>query len=78
MIGVCQAIFFMMRSRVDVIFCKGGYVALPVVIAGRVLRKKIFVHESDTRPGLVNRIASRFSTCNFVAFPQVLKNGIEV
>lgn len=42
------------------------------MIAAKILGIKIFVHESDTTPGLVNRIASRLSTQNFSAFPHVL------
>ena len=42
------------------------------------MRKKILVHESDTRAWLVNRIASKFSSHNFVAFPEVLKDWIIV
>lgn len=30
------------------------------------------MHESDTRPGLVNRIAARFAQYVFIAFPDVL------
>lgn len=74
-IGVFQALYFLQKNKIDVVFCKGGYVALPVVIAGKILRKKIFVHESDTKPGLVNRISSKFSSKNFIAFPGVLPNA---
>lgn len=75
LIGLFQAIYFLQRNKIDVVFCKGGYVALPVVIAWKILRKKIFVHESDTKPGLVNKISSRFSSKNFIAFPGVLPNA---
>ncbi|MDR2416004.1 MAG: glycosyltransferase [Candidatus Peribacteria bacterium] len=34
----------------DVVFCKGGYVALPVVFAAHVLRLNLIVHESDVHP----------------------------
>lgn len=74
-IGVFQALYFLQRNSIDIVFCKGGYVALPVVMAGRILRKKIFVHESDTKPGLVNKISSKFSSKNFIAFPDVLSNA---
>jgi len=62
---VIQCLWLLGRNKVDVIFCKGGYVALPVVIAGWILRKKIIVHESDTHPGLVNRIAAKFASSVF-------------
>jgi UDP-N-acetylglucosamine--N-acetylmuramyl-(pentapeptide) pyrophosphoryl-undecaprenol N-acetylglucosamine transferase len=47
-------------------------VALPVVLAGALLRKKIVVHESDTHSGLVNRIAARFASQVFTGFDDVL------
>lgn len=40
----------------DVIFSKGGYVALPVCLAGRMLKIPIVAHESDSSFGLSNKI----------------------
>jgi UDP-N-acetylglucosamine--N-acetylmuramyl-(pentapeptide) pyrophosphoryl-undecaprenol N-acetylglucosamine transferase len=54
------------------VFCKGGYVALPVVLAARILRKRIIVHESDTHSGLVNKMAARFADRIFTGFDNVL------
>lgn len=71
-VGIGQAMYYLLKLRIDCVFCKGGFVALPVVIAAWLLRKPILVHESDTKPWLVNRIASRFARWNFAAFPQVL------
>lgn len=72
LIGFFQSLYFLIKYQIDLVFCKGGYVALPVVLAAKVLWKKILVHESDVHPGLVNRIAGRFSTANFSGFPWVL------
>lgn len=66
--GIIQSVVYLIRYRVDVVFCKWGYVALPVVFAAAILRKKIVVHESDTHPGLVNKIASRFAKKVFTGF----------
>lgn len=74
-IGVFQSLYFLYKNKIDIIFCKWGYVALPVVIAWKILRKKIFVHESDTKPGLVNKIAAKFASKNFTAFDDVLPNA---
>lgn len=46
----------------DVIFSKGGYVSLPVVIAGKMLKIPIVAHESDSTFGLSNKIILRL--CN--------------
>lgn len=73
--GIFQSLFYLLRYRIDVIFCKWWYVALPVVLAGALLRKKIIVHESDTRPGLVNKIASRFAYKVFTGFDWALNDS---
>jgi len=67
-----QSLFHLIFHHIDIVFCKWGYVALPVVFAAALLRKKIVVHESDTRPGLVNRIASRFAKKVFTGFEGAL------
>lgn len=71
-IGLLQSVFYLLHFKIDVVFCKGGYVALPVVFAAKLLGKKIIVHESDVHPWLVNRIAGKFAAKNFSGFPWVL------
>ena len=44
------------RSRPNVIFLKGGYVCLPVGLIARLFRIPYIIHESDTVPGLANRL----------------------
>jgi len=44
----------------DVVFSKGGYVALPVVIASHKLGLKVVAHESDLTMGLANKISKRY------------------
>lgn len=73
--GCFQSIFRLLYRRIDVVVCKWGYVALPVVFAAAMLRRKIIVHESDTRSGLVNKIASRFAQKVFTWFEGVLADG---
>ncbi len=73
-----QSIYRLLFYRIDVVFCKGGYVALPAVLAAALLRRKIVVHESDTRPGLVNRIASRFAKKTFTGFNWALPDATTI
>jgi len=70
-----QSLYYLLVYRIDIVFCKWGYVALPVVLAAALLHKKIVVHESDTHSGLVNRIASRFAKKTFTGFDGILKNS---
>jgi UDP-N-acetylglucosamine--N-acetylmuramyl-(pentapeptide) pyrophosphoryl-undecaprenol N-acetylglucosamine transferase len=72
LLGMLQSLFQLRHFKIDVVFCKGGYVALPVVLAARILRKRIIVHESDTHSGLVNKIATRFADKIFTGFDNVL------
>ena len=51
-----------------VIFSKGGYVALPVILAGSRLNIPCITHESDLTPGLANRIMARYCASVFTAF----------
>ncbi|PID34827.1 MAG: hypothetical protein CR971_01215 [candidate division SR1 bacterium] len=71
-LGVIQAMGFLLTHKIDIIFCKGGYAALPIVIAGKIFGKKILVHESDTKPGLVNKIAAKCARKVFTGFDNVL------
>lgn len=73
--GFFQSLVLLLRYRIDVVFCKWGYVALPVVLAAAVLQKKIVVHESDTHPWLVNKMAARFANKVFTWFDDVLPDS---
>lgn len=52
----------------NVIFSKGGFVSVPVVLAGKRCHVPTIIHESDMTPGLANRISIPSATkvcCNF-------------
>lgn len=76
--GFIQSVFYLRKSKADVVFCKWWYVALPVVFAANFLRKPIFVHESDVKPWLVNRIWNKFSKQSFCWFDWVFPWAIVV
>ena len=68
-ISIKQAKAHLKRLQPDVIFSKGGYVGLPVIIAGRMLKIPTIIHESDMSLGLANKICARFATQFLSAFP---------
>ena len=72
MIWIFQSLWYIYTNKIDVVFCKWGYVALPVVIAAKMLGRKILVHESDTKSWLVNKIAAKFADHIYTWFPWVL------
>jgi UDP-N-acetylglucosamine--N-acetylmuramyl-(pentapeptide) pyrophosphoryl-undecaprenol N-acetylglucosamine transferase len=61
-LGFIQSVIVLLRVRPDVVFAKGGYVSLPLGLAARMLRYPLVIHDSDTRPGLTNRVLARYAT----------------
>lgn len=57
----------------DVVFSKGGYVALPVIAAAKKLKIPCYAHESDFSVGLANRLSARACKCVFTSFPETAK-----
>jgi len=72
--GFLQSFLIMFFKMPDLIFSKGGYGSIPVVLSGFILRIPIFIHESDVAPGLANKIASRFAKKIFTSFgPEIIE-----
>lgn len=68
-IGFLQSLWLLLRWRPNVVFVKGGYVGLPVGLAAALVRVPIVTHDSDSLPGLTNRVLSRFAAKQCVALP---------
>lgn len=65
--------------RPDVIFSKGGYVALPVVFAAKKLKIRVILHESDMTLGLANKLCKNKCETVCTSFEKTaenLKNGL--
>jgi len=71
LIGFFQSLIILIRFWPQVVFLKGGYVSLPVAFAAFILRRPIILHESDSRMGIANRIASKMAKKICVAFPDL-------
>lgn len=54
------------------LFSKGGFVSVPVVMAGRRRKIPVVLHESDYSPGLANKIAMNFADRMLVTFEDTL------
>jgi len=52
----------------DVIFAKGSFASFPTLFIATLFRIPIFIHESDSIPGKVNKMFSRFSIMTFISF----------
>jgi UDP-N-acetylglucosamine--N-acetylmuramyl-(pentapeptide) pyrophosphoryl-undecaprenol N-acetylglucosamine transferase len=70
LLGVMQAMLLCWRLKPDVIFSKGGFVSVPLAIAGWLLRIPVIIHESDMTPGLANRLCVPLAHQVCVTFPQ--------
>ena len=57
----------------DVIFSKGGFVSVPVVIAGKKCKVPAIIHESDMTPGLANKLSIPSATKVCCNFPETVK-----
>ncbi len=68
-IGFLQSLWVLFGFMPDVIFSKGGYVAVPVVIAAWIYHIPILIHESDSIPGVSNQFLAKFANRVAVAYP---------
>lgn len=68
--GVLQAYRIIKKEKPNVLFSKGGFVAVPVILAAWLNRVPIVTHESDLTPGLANKITVPFVTKVCVTFPE--------
>lgn len=71
--GVIEANKILKREKPNVIFSKGGFVAVPVVIAASMRKIPVVSHESDLTPGLANKLSSPFCDKLCVTFRESLK-----
>jgi len=70
--GVINATFKMFSLYPDVVFGKGGYASFPTLLAARILRIPVVIHESDSAPGRVNKWAGHFAKRIAVSFPEAV------
>jgi len=61
-LGLVQSFIKLILWRPDVVFAKGGFVCIPVGMAAYLLKIPIVIHDSDSHPGLANRILARFAS----------------
>ena len=54
--GFKEAKDYIKQARPDVLFSKGGFVAVPVVFAAAACHIPVVIHESDLTPGLANKL----------------------
>ena len=71
--GIKDSEKILLEEKPDVIFSKGGYVSLPVVLAARKLRIPVVSHESDLSMGLANKLMKGSCKCICTTFEKTAK-----
>ena len=72
--GYSEAKKLLKELKPDIIFSKGGFVTVPVVLAAKSRKIPVIIHESDMTPGLANKIcipSAKKVCCNF---PEAMHN----
>lgn len=72
--GFSEAKKLIKTLKPDVIFSKGGFVSVPVIIAGKQCHVPTIIHESDITPGLANKLAIPSATKVCCNFPETLNH----
>ena len=72
--GVGQATKLIRKLKPDIIFSKGGFVTVPVILGAKMNRVPSIIHESDMTPGLANKISIPFATKVCTTFAETLEH----
>jgi UDP-N-acetylglucosamine--N-acetylmuramyl-(pentapeptide) pyrophosphoryl-undecaprenol N-acetylglucosamine transferase len=72
--GLEEAWVLLGKIKPDIVFSKGGFVSVPVVIAAHMRHIPVIIHESDMTPGLANKLC--FSSASKVCcnFPETIEH----
>ena len=72
--GYFEARAFMRKLKPDIVFSKGGFVTVPVVLAAKHKGIPVIIHESDMTPGLANKLSLPSASKVCCNFPETLKH----
>lgn len=72
--GFHEAKKLMKQLKPDIVFSKGGFVTVPVVIAAKKCKIPAIIHESDMTPGLANKLCIPSAVKVCCNFPETVKN----
>ncbi len=71
--GVTRSVLRVFFLYPDVVFGKGGYASFPTLLAAKLFRIPVVIHESDAEPGKVNRWAGKFAQKVAISYPEAAK-----
>jgi len=70
--GYFEALQLIKKYRPNVVFSKGGFVSVPVVLAAKHYHIPVILHESDFTPGLANKLCIPSAVKICCNFPETL------
>lgn len=70
---VVQALRILRDYRPHLILTSGGFVSVPVALAGRLYGSRIFMHQQDIRIGLANKLMRHLATVITTTFEEQLR-----
>ncbi len=73
-LGFFQSLFLIIRFKPQAIISAGGFVSVPLVWAGFLLRRPSLIHQQDVIPGLANKLMAPFADIITVTFKKSLDN----
>ena len=59
-----QIIRILKEKKINLVFTTGGYISAPTIVASKLLRIPVIIHESNLIPGMVTKYFGFF--CNYV------------
>ncbi len=71
--GYRQSVKLLKQLKPDIVFSKGGFVSVPVILAAKRCKIPSIIHESDITPGLANKLAIPNATKVCCNFPETLQ-----
>ncbi|PIQ75534.1 MAG: undecaprenyldiphospho-muramoylpentapeptide beta-N-acetylglucosaminyltransferase [Candidatus Portnoybacteria bacterium CG11_big_fil_rev_8_21_14_0_20_40_15] len=69
-IGFFESLWILFSYMPNVVFSKGGFGSVPVILVAWIYRIPVLVHESDSVPGLSVKLTSHFSKRIAISFPR--------
>lgn len=67
-VALIQALIILLKFKPDIVIGTGGYVSGPVLFIAAMLRKKTYIHEQNSFPGMTNRILSKYVDRVFISY----------
>lgn len=74
LLGIIQTVFSLYRVYPDIVFSKGGYGSVPTLMAARLLKIPVIVHDSDATPGRATLMAAPFAKKIGISYEEAFNN----